>query len=300
MQVVVVVNAHSRATQAELPALRAAIAKSSLDVRGFYECDNEKILRKRIKNAIRDGMDAVIVGGGDGTLARAVDVVAKQPIALGVIPLGTGNSFAQTIGIKPGDIDGAVAIVCAARAMHVDLGRVNDTYFANFATIGLPAEIGEETPRGLKAIIGKAAYAVAAIKPILTHTGFHAKIKWPKGKLELETQQIVIASGRFFGKTPITPDASITNGKLALFTTAGASQATVAATYLAMAMGLQTRLPGAHALSATSFVVKTKKKQPIAIDGDAYGMTPATFTIAPGALRVFVPAAFAEANDAQA
>jgi YegS/Rv2252/BmrU family lipid kinase len=300
VKVVVVLNTRSRRTSASLAIVRDAIAKSNLDVRGFYEVADEDEARKRIKRAVRDRMDAVIVGGGDGTIANAVNVLAHRSTILGVIPLGTGNSFAQTIGLAPDDIPAAIATILERRAVHVDLGQVDTTYFANFATIGLPAEIGERTPRGLKRFFGKFAYVASAIGPILTHGAFRAKIRWPGGKLTVRTQQIVVASGRLFGPKPLTPEASIVDGKLALFTPEGGSQATVVATYLAMALGQQTRLPGAHALSAKEFVVRAKPKQPIAIDGDAYGTTPARFRVAPGALYVFVPKTFVEANDARA
>jgi YegS/Rv2252/BmrU family lipid kinase len=295
MNVVVVVNLHSSRAHAALPALREAIAKSDFDVRGFYECDDEKSLCKHIKRAVRDNMDAVIVGGGDGTIVHAVNALAHRSTILGVVPLGTGNSFADTIGIARHDVHAAIAVIAERRVVHIDLGCVLDRYFANFATIGLPAAIGNATPAKGKALIGKAAYVMSAIKPILTRAGFRAKIKWKGGKLDVETQQIVVASGRCFGPSAITPDASITDGKLALFTIDGTDRATIVATYIAMALGRQTRLPGAHALSAPSFTIRAKKKQPIAIDGDPLGTTPATFSVAPKALRVFVPEAFAKA-----
>lgn len=300
VKVVVVLNTRSRRAASSVAAVREAIAKSDLDVRGFFEVDDEKTARKAIKRAVRDGMDAVIVGGGDGTIAHAVNVLAHRTTILGVIPLGTGNSFAETIGLTSGDVAGAVATIVERRAVHVDLGRVDKTYFANFATIGLPAEIGNATPAPLKRVIGRAAYVAAALGPLLTRRGFRAKIRWPKAKLDVETQQIVVASGRLFGPSAITPDASITDGKLALFTLDNASHAGAIATYVAMAMKVQSRLPGAHALAAKEFTIRTKPKQPIAIDGDAYGMTPARFRVASGALHVFVPKAFAEAVIARA
>ncbi|GAC1579485.1 MAG: diacylglycerol kinase [Candidatus Elarobacter sp.] len=282
-------NRHSRHTDGEIDRLRAALVAHGLHVSAFHIATEESVCRKHIKRAVKAGAPEIIVGGGDGTMTHAVNALAKSKSVMGVLPFGTGNSFAQSLGVPLNDVDAAVAVIARGHVERVDLGIVNGTYFANFATIGLSSEIAAETPRLLKKIVGAVAYGLASIKPMLTHRAFDARIRWKGGRLDVRTQDSIVATGRFDGDTPVAPDATIVDGRLHLFTTDNASALGAARTYIALGRGLQARLPDAHVVTARAFEVRTKKRQPIAIDGSPLQKTPASFGIAREALRVFVP-----------
>lgn len=81
-----------------------------------------------------------MAGGGDGTIGTAARLLAHRDIALGLLPLGTTNNFARTIGI-PLDLDQAVAALIAGTVIDVDLGLAGDLPFANHVGIGLSAEV---------------------------------------------------------------------------------------------------------------------------------------------------------------
>lgn len=247
-----------------------------------------RAVRRSVKRAIRAGHELVIVGGGDGTMTQVVGALAHTAATLGVLPLGTGNSFARSLGIES-DLDAAVAAIVDGTCKRVDLGRVNKQYFANFSTLGLSADISAATPSGLKSAIGAAAYAVAGIRPLLTHRPFRCRIRWGKNRLDLRTHQIVVANGRFFGTTAILPDATIDDGELALFTTTGTSTWDVAKSFVAMFAGKQIDLRDAHYFSAPKITITSSPRVALAIDGDVIGKTPARFSVDPQALRVMVP-----------
>ncbi|GAC1406451.1 MAG: diacylglycerol kinase [Candidatus Velthaea sp.] len=291
MRATVIINLRSSRSERLSEEARALLVARGITVDDFQLVEGHTKITKRVRAAARRGAKLIIVGGGDGTMALAVNGLAYRKAALGVLPLGTGNSFAKTLGISE-DLSQAVDVIAAGNVARVDLGVVNKTYFANFATIGLSAEIGSNTSHDLKKIIGPLAYAVGGVGPLLHHKPFTASVKWEGGRLDIPTQQMVIASGRYFGKQPLTPEATITDGKLAFFTTSGVSQLDVAVMYVAMGLGQQAHLPNAHALSAKRLTIRTKPKQPLSIDGDALGTTPAKFSIARAALRVCVPADF--------
>jgi YegS/Rv2252/BmrU family lipid kinase len=295
VQATLILNMRSSRTAHHVGDLREQLAARGVEIDTFEVIDDNAQVERRVKRAAKRGASLIIVGGGDGTMTLAVNALAHRDAALGVIPLGTGNSFARTLGIGD-DIGAALDVIAAGRIARVDLGIVNKRYFANFATIGLSAEIAESTSHDLKGVIGAAAYAVAGIKPFLTHRPFRAKIRWDDGDMRITAQQMVIASGRFFGHQPVTPAASITSGKLAFFTTTGVSHVDIARMYIAFGLGLQMRLPDAQTFSAKRIVIRTKAKQPINVDGNPAGLTPARFSVAHRALRVLVPAEFADAN----
>ena len=91
---------------------------------------------------------------------------------LGILPLGTANSFARALGI-PLDLDGAAEVLTGGgKVADVDLGRINDDYFANTAAIGLPALVGRNMPHGLKRYFGKAGYILVGAVHFLRHKPF--------------------------------------------------------------------------------------------------------------------------------
>jgi YegS/Rv2252/BmrU family lipid kinase len=231
-----------------------------------------------------------VVCGGDGTQSAVVPYFRKSKSTLGVVPAGTGNSFALGLGIE-GTFEAAADAIAHGQERLVDLGCVNGTYFANFVTIGLAAQIGEETPRILKAVLGPVAYGLAGIEPMLTHKPFRAELRWKGHRLQVHTHQIIVANGRFYGHQPLAPDATLDDGRLTVFVRDTKGRIDVMRTYLALLRGEQANLSGVHLFSTDSKLkISTKPKAPVAVDGDDFGKTPLRLHVAPRALRVMAPA----------
>jgi YegS/Rv2252/BmrU family lipid kinase len=287
--VVVVLNRRSRRTRSDAARVLELLHRHGVRVAAVHVAEDHDELRAHVKRAAKAGTYAVLAGGGDGTMAHAVDALAHRDTILGVLPLGTGNSFARSLGLDPNDLDGAVRAVASGHVQRVDLGRVNGTYFANFATIGISSAIAGSTARPVKRWSGALAYAAAAIRPLGTHRAFRARIRWPGGRLDLRTQDIIIANGRFFGATPLAPDASLRDGRLTLYVNADPSRGGAILTYLALLLKRQSARPGAHVISAEEFTIRARAKQRIALDGSLFEKTPARLRVAREALRVFVP-----------
>lgn len=285
----IVVNRNARRTAHELDRLHERFRAHAVPVAAFHVASSSTDLHLHVKRAVKAGAATVVVGGGDGTMAHAVDALAHRDTALGVLPLGTGNSFAQSIGLDPHDIEAAVAVIARGLTRRIDLGCVNGTYFANFATIGLSSEIAGSTPTAIKRWSGTLAYALAAVRPLLSHRAFRARVRWKGGRLDLRTQDVIIANGRFFGTTPVDPEATIVDGRLTLYTTDDRSRIGALRTYVAFGAHDQTKLQHAHIVNATKFTIRARPKQTISVDGSLLEKTPARFSVARKALRVFVP-----------
>lgn len=290
---VVVLNLHSRRAESERERLKALLARRGLGDAEIRVVRDAAALPGELERAVASGAQRLIVGGGDGSMVAAARALAHRECILGVLPLGTGNSFAQTLSIGD-DLERAVDAIAAGRIARVDLGIVNGKHFANFATIGLGAKIAEATPKLLKQLTGPLAYVFGGIVPGLRSRPFEATLGRDGETLRLRTQQIVIASGRIFGKQPLLPDAKITDGRFAVFTTTGVSTAELARMFFALALGTQTSLADAYSFSAREIDVRAEPEQPINGDGEALTTTPAHFRIDPGALRVFVPPDFVD------
>jgi diacylglycerol kinase family enzyme len=107
--------------------------------------------------------DLLIAAGGDGTLNEVVhglmDLSKTARPALGVIPLGTANDFATGCGI-PRDPEEALVLCMKGQGVPIDIGRANEHWFLNAASVGFGAEVTATTPPELKRLLGQAAYTV--------------------------------------------------------------------------------------------------------------------------------------------
>ncbi|HEV2262292.1 MAG TPA: YegS/Rv2252/BmrU family lipid kinase [Candidatus Rubrimentiphilum sp.] len=246
-----------------------------------------KDLRRTIAQAVKNGAGVIAVVGGDGTQTAAVAELAHTQATLAVVPGGTGNSFALSLGID--SFERAMDAIVSGKERQVDVGVVNGTRFANFATIGLFAQAADDTSKPLKRILGPIAYGIAVLRGLPRAKPFRIRVYRQGGELDFCTHQAIVASGRFFGWQALTPDASVYDEKLAFFAAEGASDGDVLKTNAALLRGDQTQLEGAHYFSAKAIDIRTKPRQPLNIDGHAAGKTPAKFKVEPRALRVLVP-----------
>lgn len=99
-----------------------------------------------VRESLDERPDAVVVGGGDGTISAAASVLAGTPTPMGVLPLGTLNHFARDAGI-PFDLQKAVQTLAAGHTRCVDVGRVNDRIFVNNSSIGVYPSFVESRER---------------------------------------------------------------------------------------------------------------------------------------------------------
>ena len=162
-----------------------------------------------VQGAIAQGHKLIVVGGGDGTISSVVDHFAYRDAVLGILPLGTANSFARALGI-PLDLAGAAEILTGGgKVADVDLGRINDDYFANTAAIGLPALVGRNLPHGLKRWFGKFGYILTGAVLFARHKPFRAVLT--EGSREIaridDALDILIANGPYQGGVKVADEA---------------------------------------------------------------------------------------------
>ena len=289
--VVVICRLSSRRGLAYYRRICAELPKRGVRIAGVHLVRRRKALKRAVRDAVRSKAPVVVVIGGDGTQTAAAGALAHSQTALAVVPAGTGNSFAYSLGMRD-DLAAAIETIVSGRIVPIDLGCLNGTYFANFATIGLIAEAANRTPKLLKRIVGPIAYGLAGLKPLVRRRPFALRVNSKRAHLRLQTHQAIVAAGRYYGHHPLAPDATVRSGSIALFCVEGRTPLDAIETNAALLRGDQLHLEGAHYLTARSMTIKATPKQPINIDGHALGTTPARVRIAPAALRVLVPRDF--------
>jgi len=249
----------------------------------------------------REQVDLVIVGGGDGTLNAAADGLVDAGLPLGILPLGTANDLARTLGI-PTDPAEACQVIAAGCRRRIDLGWVNGKHYFNVAGIGLTAQITRQLSRGTKRRWGVLAYAVTAVRTLWNARPFHAEIRGTDGQIHaIKAVQITVGNGRHYGGgMTVSEDATIDDGHLDLISVEVAHWWQVVALLPALRWGRLASWSSVRTLRGHAFEVLTRRPRQVATDGEIITQTPAHFRIVPQALEVFVPPAAEPQRDGTA
>ncbi|MDX7484427.1 lipid kinase YegS [Citrobacter freundii] len=203
--------------------LRDAIAKLrdegvEIHVRVTWEKGDAQ---RYVDEARQLGVETVIAGGGDGTINEVSTALIQSQgdniPALGILPLGTANDFATSVGI-PDDLDKALKLAIAANATVIDMVQVNDkTCFINMATGGFGTRITTETPEKLKAALGGVSYFIHGLMRMDTLKPDVCDIRGEDFHWQGKALVIGIGNGRQAGGgQQLCPTALINDGLLQL------------------------------------------------------------------------------------
>ena len=281
------VNRHSRKGQLQLEAAIAELRSLGFELLEAPIDHPDRL--PRIIREYRDRVDLVIVGGGDGTLNAAVEGLVDTQLPLGILPLGTANDLARTLGI-PATLPEACQIVAAGKVHYIDLGWVNGKYFFNVASMGLSVKITRRLTKEVKRRWGVFAYAATAIKALLQTRAFEAEIQSEDKRERVRTVQIAVGNGRFYGGgMAVAEDAAIDDQRLDLYSLEIDRWWQMLLVLPAMRRGNHGNLPWVRSWQGKEFVVYARKPRAINTDGEITTATPAHFKVVPKALPVLVP-----------
>lgn len=286
---VLVVNARSRRGRRLYAQAGARLADAGFTLLGAYPVDRPGELEASLAAAADLAPDLLVAGGGDGTIGAAARLLAHRDIALGLLPLGTTNNFARTIGV-PLDLDAAVATLVGGTVIDVDLGIAGDLPFANHVGIGLSAEVMLAAPPRLKRIVGRVAYPVTALTLLPWHRPMRVTIRAAGAAREFTTHQVFVANGGFHAGRPITSDSNADDRLLVAYPVGGPARADLlAATARNAAVGHRRRLRDEPFLAVSELWVETDRPVPVEVDGEVRGRTPIRIGLDANALRVMAP-----------
>lgn len=208
---------------ADTPLLREAIALLRnegvvIHVRVTWEKGDAQ---RFVEEARQLGVETVIAGGGDGTINEVstalIQCQTPNVPALGILPLGTANDFATSVGI-PDALDNALKLAIVGTAVEIDMAQVNDkTCFINMATGGFGTRITTETPEKLKAALGGVSYFIHGLIRMDTLKPDRCEIRGENFQWQGDALVIGIGNGRQAGGgQQLCPDALINDGLLQL------------------------------------------------------------------------------------
>ena len=267
---------------------------------GGVDCVVETVapgeLAERVRRARDSGAEAVIVGGGDGSLNTAAGLLAGSATALGVLPLGTFNHFAKDLGI-PLDLEGAVRALAGARAAPLDIAEVNGRIFINHSAIGVyPRMLHHRDLRRPR--LGRSkwlATVLASAAAISEYPTFSLRIRIGDEAIVRRTPFVFVGNNGY-----ILDSYGIGLGggrdKLALLVAHDVGRVGLLRMGLGAFSGRLDLAQGADALTFTSAIIESRRRHLLVeIDGEVARLDPPLrYGLLPGALKVLQPQPAAE------
>ncbi|WP_010545585.1 diacylglycerol/lipid kinase family protein [Sphingomonas elodea] len=254
-----------------------------------HAVDNPDELEATLAKALAKKPELVILGGGDGTISGLVDKLVGKGVTLGVLPLGTANSFARSLGI-PLDVDGAVDAILQGHPKRIDLGMINDDYYASTAAIGLSPQIAKTVPHKVKRWFGRMGYLGWASLQFLKFKPFTVIVGEGADAQRLRAVEVRISNGPFHGGTELVDEAGIASGEIVVQVVKGHVKSRLVRNWAASILRLEARKDDTVAFRGQSLRVATEPPLPISIDGEVLAMTPVMAKVAPAVIDVMVPA----------
>jgi diacylglycerol kinase (ATP) len=242
------------------------------------------------RRAVKDGYPIVIAMGGDGTVEAVMRGIMGSKAHLGVIPAGTENNIAKSLGI-PQELEEACALIASDSTLKLDMGQVKTNkgkkfVFFEMATIGLSAAI---YPDASKVADGKLSSIKDAAQTLIhqdTKPIFYLTMN-DESKIEVETMLVVVSNTPVFGKNfLVAPGASLQDGLLDISVYPDFSKAELMRYYAAVMNGGYSGDGKVQHYQAHKLKVKTTPKLDVMADGVALGKGPVTIKVRRGALRV--------------
>jgi YegS/Rv2252/BmrU family lipid kinase len=282
-----VVNAKSRSGR-DAAESAASLLKDAGITLLREDCMDAEALRATIRRTA-PFVDMVVLGGGDGTMNSAAPALMETGLPLGILPLGTANDLARTLGI-PTDLEGAAQVVAAGRTRRIDLGEVNGHPFFNVASIGLSVDVTRNLTREVKRRWGVFGYAAATLGALWHMRPFSAELRFDGSAARVRTIQVAVGNGRHYGGgLTVEQDATIDDGQLNLYSLEFQRLWRLALVYPAFRAGTHGMWQEVRTATCREAEIRTRRPRPVNTDGELTTSTPARFRVLPAAITVLAP-----------
>lgn len=238
-----------------------------------------------------EGYDAVFALGGDGTLSEIVRGLLDTGVPAGIVPTGTGNDFARTIGL-PMDPVAAVARYVAGAPAEIDLLEIDDgrNWAVNIVGAGFDARVARRVNLRSRLTGGLLAYLTCVGVELARNRPTNLSLTVDGERWEGRALLVAIANARSYGAGMIiAPQAEIADGMLDVVLVEHMSRARFVADFPKVMRGAHLQMPAVRAWRATEVSIDADQPAPVLIDGDVDSETPLSVRIAPRAATLWMP-----------
>ncbi len=262
----------------------ARLREGGLVVRNLQGRDPDEAL-DLAHQCVADGVEALVVCGGDGMVHLAVQAVATTSTALGIIPAGTGNDIARYFDLPRSHPEAAADRVVAGLTRTIDLARSGSRFFVTVLAAGFDAVVNERANR-MSWPKGQMRYNIATLAELRVFEPLPYTLQIDDRELSLDAMLVAVGNGPSFGGgLRITEGAVLDDGLLDVVIIKPMSKLNLIRTYPKLFKGTHVTHPQYEHHLARSVTVAAPGIVSYA-DGERFGPLPLTVECAPGALTV--------------
>lgn len=273
------------------------------------------------RHAVNRGARVVIAAGGDGTVNEVANGLVNTDAALGVLPVGTTNSWALQMGIPalnpmlPGTqvvkmiaaleeriarplpanyyqkmLLDAARVLVEGHTVVVDMGELSGRYFLMWAGIGFDAAIVQSIPLKEKRTLGSWAYVLPAIGAAYRYSSTDVRLNLDGKVIKVSTPFIVVSNIQLYGgMIAIGARACVNDGKLDVCIFKGGGFFTFVQQAMKVLVHKHLQDPKVEYYQCREIVIESAHPLPVHVDGEPFTRTPVAIHTVPSSLKVIVP-----------
>ncbi|MBP2336968.1 diacylglycerol kinase (ATP) [Saccharothrix coeruleofusca] len=262
----------------------AARLRTAVDSLNSHVADSAEGTLALARRAVDDGVDVLVVLGGDGAAHLAVQACARSGTALAVVPAGTGNDLASALGAS--SVEDVVAALRAGGRRSVDLGRLETgTWFATVLCAGFDSAVNERA-NALRWPAGPRRYDLAILAELAVLRPQRLRVDADERVLELDALLVAVGNtSSYGGGIPVCPDADVNDGLFDVTVLAAAPRRALLRMLPALRTGRHVDHPAVRTFRARSVTLSGPPWVGYA-DGERMHEVPVSATCVPGALTV--------------
>ncbi len=285
-----IVNPASGRRRGELIATAATrrLTRAGHDVVRIHSEDGAQARDLLTQEVAAGGVDTVVVVGGDGLLHDIMPVLLEHDLVVAILPAGTGNDTARSLGLPVGDTEAALDVVVAGRTRTIDLALTDAGPVATVVASGFDSKVNERA-NAMRRPRGNLRYNLAMIAELRSFSPVPFSLTLDGRTIEREAMMVAVGNGPSFGGgLRIAHGADLADGLLDVCIVNPVSKATLVRTFPKLYRGAHTQMPQFE----RHLVREVRLDAPDIVaygDGERLGPLPMTTRVAPGALRVLVP-----------
>lgn len=253
----------------------------------------------RASEAAAAGAELIVAVGGDGTLHEVANGIIGSTSTLGLIPFGTGNDLARALSIH-GNVDVACRAILDGETIDLDVGVIDgngtggERHFLVIAGTGFDARTAQTVNNGVRWLAGAAAYVYGALTTLAAFKPFQLALTLDDGEqIQRPAMFCSVANASTTGGgMKIAPEARVDDGRFDICLAGEVSKLTLVHQLTKVFKGEHVHHTAVSMHKASSITLDADPPQPLLIDGEVVGMTPATIKMLPGALPIKVGPGF--------
>jgi diacylglycerol kinase (ATP) len=290
MKILVVTNplAGAGKTLRLLPKIKQWLSATPHEF-SFITPPSSQEMRSEIMKAADQGIEALLLVGGDGTVHQALRAIAETNIPFGFLPCGRGNDFARNIGL-PSKLKKSCSLPSNPSFLQVDLPRINQLPFVAVAYVGFDAEVNRLANDGRGYFGGTLGYIVCVLKTLKNFRPFEVEITIDDLTWSERVMMVSVANAPFYGGgMKIAPDANMNDGVFNICIVQEISKFELLQQFPKVFKGTHIFHPRVLMKTGKKIKIVSDENREIFADGEYVGSLPGECTIGTQKIQIMSP-----------